>query len=95
MKIVYKEILFMSPLTFHLTWFGLSIHKQKAFWISKFAKIKDFWVKYVKTEKSSLKLQKSQILKINKIFLAGFNVGSLDIWPSIYAIYGGTIDFKL
>ncbi len=51
-----------------LAWFGLSIHMKKAYWIWKLAKISLFWVKYVKIQKSSLKLQKSQIFKMDKIF---------------------------
>ena len=51
-----------------LAWFGLSIHMKKAYWIWKLAKISLFWVKYVKIQKSNLKLQKSQIFKMDKIF---------------------------
>ena len=51
-----------------LAWFGLNTHMKKAYWIWKLAKISLFWVKYVKTQKSTLKLQKSQIFKMDKIF---------------------------
>ena len=56
------------PLDPPLAWFGLSTHSKKAYWIWKLVKISLFWVKYVKIQKSSLKLQKSQIFKMDKIF---------------------------
>ena len=56
------------PLDPPLAWFTLSTHMKKAYWIWKLAKISLLWVKYVKIQKSSLKLQKSQIFKMDKIF---------------------------
>ena len=62
------RFLIYVPLDPPLVWFGLSTHMKKAYWIWKLAKISLFWVKYVKIQKSSLKLQKSQIFKMDKIF---------------------------
>ena len=56
------------PVDLPLAWFGLNTHREKAYWIWKLAKISLFWVKYVKIQKSTLKLQKSQIFKMDKIF---------------------------
>ena len=56
------------PLDPPLAWVGLSTHMKKAYWIWKLAKISLLWVKYVKIQKSTLKLQKSQIFKMYKIF---------------------------
>ena len=61
------RFLIYVPLDPPLAWFGLSTHMKKAYWIWKLAKIDLFWVKYVKTQKSTLKLQKSQIFKIDKL----------------------------
>ena len=63
-----NRFLIYVPLDPPLAWFGLSTHSKKAYWIWKLVKISLFWVKYVKIQKSSLKLQKSQIFKMDKIF---------------------------
>ena len=62
------RFLIYVPLDLPLAWFGLNTHSKKAYWIWKLVKISSFWVKYVKIQKSNLKLQKSQIFKMDKIF---------------------------
>ena len=62
------RFLIYVPLDPPLAWFGLSTHMKKAYWIWKLAKISLFWVKYVKIQKKTLKLKKSQIFKMDKIF---------------------------
>ena len=62
------RILIYVLLDLPLAWFGLNTHSKKAYWIWKLVRISLFWVKYVKIQKSSLKLQKSQIFKMDKIF---------------------------
>ena len=56
------------PLDLPLAWFGLNTHRKKSYWIWKLVKISLFWVKYVKIQKSNLKLQKSKIFIMDKIF---------------------------
>ena len=62
------RFLLYVPLDLPLAWFGLNTLSKKAYWIWKLVKISLFWMKYVKIQKSSLKLQKSQIFKMDKIF---------------------------
>ena len=62
------RFLIYVPLDPPLAWFGLSTHMKKAYWIWKLARISLFWVKYVKIQKKTLKLKKSQIFKMDKIF---------------------------
>ena len=51
------RFLLYVPLDPPLAWFGLNTLSKKAYWIWKLVKISLFWMKYVKIQKSSLKLK--------------------------------------